>query len=81
MITSKCLKGYSELIPRLLDTYSDDITLRVLNLINTDEEYLKIKKVLDKHPTEQELIAALETIEQEHPEYMEESEEYQGIHI
>lgn len=59
MITSKCLKGYSNLILRMLDEFSDDTTVEVTGLLNTDEKYLKAEEILKTNPTEQEFLEAV----------------------
>lgn len=62
MITRKHLKGYSDIILEMLGMFSEDTTVKAVNLINTDTKYLKIRKILDKKPTEQEFLKELEKL-------------------
>lgn len=59
MITSKCLKGYSNLILRMLREFSGDTALEVTGLLNTDEKYLKAEEIPKTNPTEQEFLEAV----------------------
>ena len=59
MIAKKYLRNYSEIILNSLDTYSDDTTLKVSNMLTSDEALLKIEKILESNPTEQEFLKVL----------------------
>lgn len=63
MITSKCLKGYLDLILKMLDTFSGDITAEATDLINTDEKYLKAEELFNSNITEEEFIKAVRQLE------------------
>lgn len=62
MITSRCLKGYSELILKMLDTFSGDTTVEATSLINTDEKYLKAEELFHSNMTEEEFIEAVRSL-------------------
>ncbi len=59
MITSKCLKGFSNLILKMLDTYSGDITVEATDIIDTDEKYLEAEKLFNSNMTEANFIEAV----------------------
>lgn len=56
MITSKCLKGYSDLILKMLDEFSGDTAVEVTDLLDTDEKYLKAEEILKTNPTKEEFL-------------------------
>ena len=62
MITSKCLKGYSNLILKMLDEFSEDTAVKATNLLDTDEKYLKAEEILKTNPTEQEFLKQIESL-------------------
>ena len=59
MIAKKYLRNYSEIILNSLDTYSIDTTLKVSDMLISDEVLLKIEEILKSNPTEQEFLKML----------------------
>ena len=62
MITSKCLKGYSNLILKMLAEFSGDTAVEVTDLLDTDEKYLKAEEILKTNPTEQEFLEQIRNL-------------------
>ena len=60
MINKKYLTEYSEIMLKSLDSFSEDTALIVSDLLTSDESLLKIKKMLEKNPNEQEFLKMLE---------------------
>ena len=60
MIAKKYLRNYSEIILNSLDTYSFDTTLKVSDMLISDEVLLKIEEMFKSNPTEQEFLKMLD---------------------
>ena len=65
MLSRKLLKRYSDVMLKSLDTYSDDTTLLMEDMIISEEMLSKIEQILKTNPTEEELIQKLDSIQTE----------------
>ena len=59
MISRKYLKEYSDIILEILNKFSEETTVKVAELMNTDDRFLEMRRFIDQNPTEEEMISML----------------------
>ena len=59
MISRKYLKEYSDIILEILNKFSEETTVKVAELMDTDDRFLEMQRFIDQNPTEEEMISML----------------------
>ena len=59
MISRKYLKEYSDIILEILNKFSEETTVKVAELMDTDDRFLEMRRFIDQNPTEEEMILML----------------------
>ena len=59
MISRKYLKEYSDIILEILNKFSEETTVKVAELMDTDDRFLEMRRFIDQNPTEEEMISML----------------------
>jgi hypothetical protein len=59
MISRKYLKEYSDIILEILNKFSEETTVKVAELMETDDRFLEMRRFIDQNPTEEEMISML----------------------
>ena len=59
MISRKYLKEYSDIILEILNKFSEETTVKVAELMDTDDRFLEMRRFIDHNPTEEEMISML----------------------
>ena len=59
MISRKYLKEYSDIILEILNQFSEETTVKVAELMDTDDRFLEMRRFIDQNPTEEEMISML----------------------
>ena len=62
MISSKYLKCYSDLIIEMLDKFDEEFVLYATEAIDSDNKCIRMRKVMDLDPSQEEFSYALDEL-------------------